>query len=67
MRRLLASRPEFNRVNVVFEDREGRVWAGTDGGLFRLDETSGQTTFRRVSLNLGELENVLVVRALIDG
>jgi ligand-binding sensor domain-containing protein/two-component sensor histidine kinase len=34
--------------------------------LFRLEETSGQVIFRRVSLNLGELESVLIVRALVD-
>jgi len=39
-----------NRVNVMYEDREGQIWAGTDYGLFRLDETSGQATFRRVAL-----------------
>lgn len=58
--------PTSNRVNVVYEDREGRVWAGTDGGLFRLDESSGQPNFRRFSLNLGELESVLVVRAMVE-
>src|SRR6266851_9198160 len=31
-----------NRVNVLYEDRAGHLWAGTDGGLFLLDETSGQ-------------------------
>ena len=55
-----------NRVNVLYEDHAGQVWAGTDGGLFQLDETSGKTTFRRVSLNLGDLENVLIVRALVE-
>jgi ligand-binding sensor domain-containing protein/signal transduction histidine kinase len=25
-----------NRVNTLFEDRAGHLWAGTDGGLFRL-------------------------------
>src|SRR5437667_422018 len=43
-----------NLVNILFEDHAGQVWAGTDGGLFRLDETSGQPSFRRVSLNLRE-------------
>ena len=42
--------PQTNRVNVLYEDRAGRLWAGTDGGLFRLDEKSGQ--FRRVELGL---------------
>src|SRR5213082_2921096 len=55
-----------NLVNVLYEDHAGQVWAGTDGGLFRLDETSGQPSFRRVSLNLGELERLLIVRALVE-
>ena len=58
--------PTSNRVNVLYEDHTGRVWAGTDGGLFLLDETSGQAIFRRVSLNLEELEKVLAVRALVE-
>jgi ligand-binding sensor domain-containing protein/two-component sensor histidine kinase len=62
----VGDQPTTNRVNVLYEDRAGQVWAGTDGGLFRLDETSSQATFRRVSMNLGELEHVLVVRALVE-
>src|SRR2546423_6280279 len=58
--------PIANRVNLMFEDHAGQIWAGTDSGLFRLDETSGQATFRRVSLNLGELENGLAVRKLVE-
>src|SRR2546430_13524811 len=55
-----------NLVNVLYEDHAGQVWAGADGGLFRLDETSGQPSFRRVSLNLGELERPQIVRALAE-
>ena len=62
----VGDKPTSNRVNFLYEDRGGQVWAGTDGGLFRFEETRGQVTFRRVSLNLGELENVLVVRALVE-
>jgi ligand-binding sensor domain-containing protein len=58
--------PTTNRVNVLYEDRAGHLWAGTDGGLFLLDETSSQATFLRVSLNLGELEGLLIVRALAE-
>lgn len=37
-----------NRVNALYEDREDRIWAGTDSGLFVLD--SGARAFRRVDL-----------------
>lgn len=30
--------PVTNRVNVLYEDRAGRLWAGSDGGLFGFDE-----------------------------
>ena len=30
--------PEAGRVNTLFEDRAGQIWAGTDGGAFRLFE-----------------------------
>jgi ligand-binding sensor domain-containing protein/two-component sensor histidine kinase len=47
----IGDRPESNRVNVLFEDRAGRLWAGTDGGLFQLDD--GPTpAFRPVALGL---------------
>ncbi len=39
--------PQTNRVNVLYEDRGGRLWAGTDGGLFRSrrqDVTPGVST-----------------------
>ena len=58
--------PTSNRVNVLYEDRAEHVWAGTDRGLFRLDAMSGQATFRRVALNLRELENQVAVRALVE-
>lgn len=38
-----------NRVEVLYEDRSGQIWAGTDAGLFRLDDTKGE--FRFVMLN----------------
>ena len=39
-----------NRVNVLLCDRRGRVWAGTDGGLFELVREGATLTFVRVSL-----------------
>jgi ligand-binding sensor domain-containing protein/signal transduction histidine kinase len=48
----LGDDPQPNRVNALHEDRTGRLWAGTDGGLFVLEERMGQPTFRRVELGL---------------
>src|SRR6266498_3685738 len=32
--------PMSNRVEVLHEDHNGQIWAGTDAGLFRLDATN---------------------------
>jgi ligand-binding sensor domain-containing protein len=45
---------QTNRVNVLYEDRAGHLWAGTDGGLFHLADSTGKAVFRRVMLNLPE-------------
>lgn len=37
-----------NRVNTVFEDHAGRIYAGTDDGAFRLEGKPGQERFRRL-------------------
>lgn len=42
--------PMSNRVEVLYEDHNGQIWAGTDAGLFRLDETTSPATFRRLAL-----------------
>jgi ligand-binding sensor domain-containing protein len=44
-----------NRVNILYEDREGRLWAGTDDGLFVLETArDGREEFRRISLGGAE-------------
>jgi signal transduction histidine kinase/ligand-binding sensor domain-containing protein len=43
---------QTNRVNVLYEDQSGRLWAGTDGGLFYLDDRTDPLTFRRAELGL---------------
>ena len=43
---------QTNRVNAIYEDRAGRLWAGTDAGLFVLKETNREPTFDRVELGL---------------
>jgi ligand-binding sensor domain-containing protein len=37
-----------NRVNVLYRDRAGHLWAGTDGGLFELEMRLGRAVFRPV-------------------
>jgi ligand-binding sensor domain-containing protein len=49
-----------NRVNVLYEDRAGWLWAGTDAGLFRFEETTGEGMFRRVELGLLSYSDRLV-------
>ncbi len=41
-----------NRVNVLFHDRRGILWAGTDGGLFSLNDAAGEPAFSRVALGV---------------
>lgn len=45
--------PQSNRVNSLYEDRRGVVWAATDAGVFRLDEAGGQAAFRFVEFEPG--------------
>lgn len=44
--------PRTNNVNVLYEDRRGQLWAGTDAGLFRLEATNGQEVFRNIKVAL---------------
>ncbi len=41
---LLDTNPASNIVNRLCEDQQGRIWAGTDLGLFYFDETKDQFT-----------------------
>lgn len=41
-----------NRVNLLHRDRAGKIWAGTDGGLFVLDLQDGQPAFQSVHLGV---------------
>jgi ligand-binding sensor domain-containing protein/two-component sensor histidine kinase len=47
----VGNEPMSNRAEVLHEDQSGQIWAGTDAGLFRLDETNGQATFRLVAFS----------------
>lgn len=62
----VGNEPATNHIEVLYEDRAGRLWAGTWGGLFCLDEPQGQGTFRRVPLNHSSGSENLLVRALLE-
>ena len=44
--------PQTSRVNKLYEDRAGRIWAGTDAGLFYLDRTDAGGAFERANLGV---------------
>jgi len=48
-----------NRVNVLLEGDAGRVWAGTDSGLYRSDRP-GEAPFEPVGLHLPDVPDRLV-------
>jgi PAS domain S-box-containing protein len=48
----IADGPAVNRVRVLCRDRAGRIWVGTEGGLFLLEERNGVVQFRSIELGL---------------
>jgi two-component system sensor histidine kinase/response regulator len=60
-----------NRVNTLFEDHTGVLWAGTDGGLFRLQPRGDGWIFHQVPLDLpgspGEEFSVGAIAEGVDG
>jgi PAS domain S-box-containing protein len=54
-----------NRVNVLYRDSAGTLWAGTDGGLFQL--IAGEKAFRPVPLRIPARPDIEVqVWALVE-
>ena len=57
-------------VKVLLEDRLGRIWCGTDAGLFRMEREAGQSerVFRSVNLGMpnGAWDDQLVSALLED-
>jgi PAS domain S-box-containing protein len=48
----VSDQPVTNRVNVLYVDPGGMLWAGTDGGLYQMNERGGEKTFRPVILDI---------------
>src|SRR5260370_32838240 len=39
-----------NRVETLHQDHAGRIWIGTEAGLFQMRQANGQTSFQRIDL-----------------
>ncbi|MPZ19388.1 MAG: hypothetical protein GEV06_15950 [Luteitalea sp.] len=55
-----------NRVNVLHEDRQGRIWAGTDRGLFVTERWDEPLRFTRVPLVVFKAEWSVLVHAFAE-
>jgi ligand-binding sensor domain-containing protein len=51
---------DSNLVNVIYSDRRERLWAGTDNGLYELDQASSHPSFQRVELGLPQQPGSLI-------
>jgi signal transduction histidine kinase/ligand-binding sensor domain-containing protein len=64
----IGTEPATNRVNVLFRDHSGEVWAGTDAGLFVLDGRAGSPSFRPIPTEpVGERETTLQIWSFAEG
>jgi ligand-binding sensor domain-containing protein len=58
--------PTSNRVNRLFRAQDGTMWAGTDGGLFRMSiDGDNQATFSRVALRLGHPDEMVQIWSFV--
>ena len=55
----VSDEPVANRVNVLYKDRSGTLWAGTDGGLFRMQEGADRA-FHPVTLGIPSRPDIQV-------
>lgn len=55
-----------NRVNTLYEDPVGRLWAGTDGGLFRFEPAEASRGLQSVPLHIpGRPDQVMKVWSIL--
>jgi PAS domain S-box-containing protein len=63
----VAERPAANRVHVLRRDRSGCVWAGTESGLFSVEESGTELRFRAIDLGpVSTAAHDVVVGALLE-
>ena len=68
----LPDNPKAEKILNLYEDRGGRVWAGTSDGLYRLVEAGGRVSFEAVALgeplvlNPYDLDTLYVTAILED-
>jgi ligand-binding sensor domain-containing protein/signal transduction histidine kinase len=64
----LAEDPRSSFVFSIYQDRQGKVWAGGNGGLFCLDEGKGESQFRQIDLQLAVEEAASVsINSIVEG
>ena len=60
--------PQSNIVQTLYEDAAGNVWAGTQGGLFRLEGGRAAGRFERVPLGIpSRAEPAVEVGCVVEG
>jgi len=42
--------PQARSIGILFQSRDGNIWAGTPNGLYRIGETAGGITFQRIQV-----------------
>jgi ligand-binding sensor domain-containing protein/signal transduction histidine kinase len=59
--------PDSNRVNRLFADRHGRLWAGTDAGLYRLERVGAEDRFVPIALDVpGRSDRLIRIFAVAE-
>ena len=53
-------------VEVLIQDRDGVIWCGTDNGLYRLKDSSGQVQFEFVDMGMPHEAEGNLVQALVS-
>src|SRR5215469_995948 len=54
-------------ITSLFQDRAGSIWCGTEGGLYRLEQQSGEVAFRFIELGMpSEYESYSHVTSMVE-